>query len=103
MTSQRAARTASCYAGSVLGAAVEGEDHAGSEYEKALERDLSSGFRKVVSRQEQTARVTGSLVVSPTSDANAERNKAARTAVRVVAWAGTAFVASLSGVVECRR
>jgi uncharacterized protein (TIGR02284 family) len=38
-------------AGSVLGAAVTGEDHAVSEYEKALEKDLSSGFREVVSRQ----------------------------------------------------
>lgn len=35
----------------VLGAAVTGEDHAVSEYEKALEQDLSSGFREVVSRQ----------------------------------------------------
>ena len=38
-------------AGSVLGAAVTGEDHAVSEYEKALEQDLSAGFRDVVSRQ----------------------------------------------------
>ena len=38
-------------AGSVLGAAVTGEDHAVSEYEKALEQDLSAGFREVVSRQ----------------------------------------------------
>jgi len=38
-------------AGSVLGAAETGEDHAVSEYEKALQRDLSSGFREVVSRQ----------------------------------------------------
>ena len=38
-------------AGSVLGAAGTGEDHAVSEYEKALEKDLSSGFREVVSRQ----------------------------------------------------
>ena len=38
-------------AGSVLGAAVTGEDHAVSEYEKALEQDLSAGFRAVVSRQ----------------------------------------------------
>ncbi len=38
-------------AGSVLGAAVTGEDHAVSEYEKALEGDLSSGFRAVVDRQ----------------------------------------------------
>ena len=38
-------------AGSVLGAAVTGEDHAVSEYEKALEKDLSAGFRGVVSRQ----------------------------------------------------
>jgi uncharacterized protein (TIGR02284 family) len=35
----------------VLGAAVTGEDHAVSEYEKALEADLSTGFREVVSRQ----------------------------------------------------
>ena len=38
-------------AGSVLGAAVTGEDHAVSEYDKALEADLSSGFREVVGRQ----------------------------------------------------
>ncbi|MFQ6171597.1 ferritin-like domain-containing protein [Oryzobacter sp. R7] len=38
-------------AGSVLGAAVTGENHAVSEYEKALEKDLSAGFREVVSRQ----------------------------------------------------
>lgn len=38
-------------AGSVLGAAVTGEDHAVSEYEKALEQDLSAGFRDVVGRQ----------------------------------------------------
>jgi uncharacterized protein (TIGR02284 family) len=38
-------------AGSVLGAAVTGEDHAVSEYEKALEKDLSGGFREVVERQ----------------------------------------------------
>ena len=35
----------------MLGAAVTGEDHAASEYEKALEQDLSAGFREVVSRQ----------------------------------------------------
>lgn len=35
----------------VLGAAVTGEDHAVSEYEKALEGDLSDGFRAVVTRQ----------------------------------------------------
>jgi uncharacterized protein (TIGR02284 family) len=40
-------------AGSVLGAAVTGEDHAVSEYEKALEKDLSAGFREVVTRQHQ--------------------------------------------------
>ncbi len=38
-------------AGAVLGAAVTGEDHAVSEYEKALELDLSAGFRDVVQRQ----------------------------------------------------
>lgn len=38
-------------AGTVLGAAVTGEDHAVSEYEKALEQDLSAGFRAVVARQ----------------------------------------------------
>jgi uncharacterized protein (TIGR02284 family) len=38
-------------AGSVLGAAVTGEDHAVTEYEKALEQDLSAGFRDVVNRQ----------------------------------------------------
>lgn len=37
--------------GSVLGAAVTGENHAVSEYEKALEKDLSAGFREVVTRQ----------------------------------------------------
>lgn len=34
--------------GGVLGAAVKGEDHAVSEYEKA---DLGAGFREVVARQ----------------------------------------------------
>ena len=38
-------------ASQVLSAAVTGEDHAVSEYETALEQDLSSGFREVVSRQ----------------------------------------------------
>ena len=38
-------------AGSVLGAAVTGEDHAVREYEKALEQDLSAGFREVGPRQ----------------------------------------------------
>ncbi|PRY53426.1 uncharacterized protein (TIGR02284 family) [Knoellia remsis] len=38
-------------ASGVLGAAVTGEDHAIKEYEKALEQDLSAGFRDVVSRQ----------------------------------------------------
>lgn len=38
-------------AGSVLKAALTGEDHAVSEYEKALQQDLSPGFREVVSRQ----------------------------------------------------
>ena len=38
-------------AGGVLGAAVTGEDHTVSEYEKALEQDLSDGFREVVTRQ----------------------------------------------------
>ncbi|MET3961591.1 uncharacterized protein (TIGR02284 family) [Marmoricola sp. OAE513] len=38
-------------AGSVLGAVVTGENHAVSEYEKALESDLSDGFREVVTRQ----------------------------------------------------
>jgi uncharacterized protein (TIGR02284 family) len=37
--------------GAVLSAALTGEDHAVSEYEKALEQDLSPGFREVVSRQ----------------------------------------------------
>lgn len=36
---------------SILGAVVTGEDHAVSEYEKALEQDLSAGFRDVVVRQ----------------------------------------------------
>ena len=35
----------------VLDAAVQGEDHAVSEYEKALKEDLSEGFRTVVQRQ----------------------------------------------------
>lgn len=38
-------------AGSVLGAASTGEDHAVSEYEDALKQDLSDGFRDVVTRQ----------------------------------------------------
>lgn len=38
-------------AGAVLGAAVTGENHAVSEYEHALQQDLSPGFREVVSRQ----------------------------------------------------
>lgn len=38
-------------AGSVLSAAVTGEDHAVSEYESALQQDLSDGFREVVTRQ----------------------------------------------------
>ncbi|GAA4818627.1 PA2169 family four-helix-bundle protein [Nocardioides caeni] len=38
-------------AGSVLGACVTGENHAVSEYEKALGSDLSAGFREVVTRQ----------------------------------------------------
>ncbi len=38
-------------AGAVLGAVVTGEDHAVSEYESALDQDLSAGFREVVSRQ----------------------------------------------------
>jgi uncharacterized protein (TIGR02284 family) len=37
--------------GAVLKAALTGEDHAVSEYEKALEHDLSAGFHEVVSRQ----------------------------------------------------
>jgi uncharacterized protein (TIGR02284 family) len=36
---------------SVLGACVTGENHAVSEYEKALKQDLSAGFREVVTRQ----------------------------------------------------
>ena len=39
-------------AGSVLAAAETGEDHAVSEYEDALEMDLSDGFRQVVLRQQ---------------------------------------------------
>ena len=35
----------------VLDAAVQGEDHTVSEYEKALKGDLSEGFRTVVERQ----------------------------------------------------
>jgi uncharacterized protein (TIGR02284 family) len=45
-------------ASGVLGAAVTGEDHAVSEYEKALEEDdLSDGFRTLV-RQQHAAIVT---------------------------------------------
>ena len=40
-------------AGPVLGAAVTGEDHAVSEYQSALEKDLSDGFRQVVARQHE--------------------------------------------------
>ncbi len=40
-------------AGSILKAALTGEDHAVSEYDKALEQDLSPGFREVVSRQRE--------------------------------------------------
>lgn len=40
----------------VLGAAVTGEDHAISEYDKALEKDLSDGFRSVVERQRSAVR-----------------------------------------------
>ncbi|MEO7754275.1 MAG: PA2169 family four-helix-bundle protein [Terracoccus sp.] len=43
-------------AGGVLGAASTGEDHAVSEYEKALEQDLSAGFRDVVTRQLEAIR-----------------------------------------------
>lgn len=35
----------------VVGAAATGEEHAVTEYEKALEQDLSDGFRDVVQRQ----------------------------------------------------
>lgn len=38
-------------AGSVLAAVETGENHAVSEYEKALQGDLSEGFRDVVTRQ----------------------------------------------------
>ena len=38
-------------AGGVLKAVTTGENHAVSEYEKALQQDLSSGFREVVTRQ----------------------------------------------------
>ena len=37
----------------VLDAAVQGEDHTVSEYEKALKEDLSEGFRAVVQRQHE--------------------------------------------------
>ena len=40
----------------VLKAASTGEDHAVTEYEKALQRDLSAGFREVVSRQHEAVR-----------------------------------------------
>jgi len=38
-------------ASAVLKAASDGEDHAVSEYEKALDQNLSDGFRQVVTRQ----------------------------------------------------
>ena len=38
--------------GGVLKAALTGEDHAVSEYEKALQQDLSAGFHEVVTRQQ---------------------------------------------------
>ena len=38
-------------AGAVLKAVQTGEDHAVSEYEKALQQELSEGFRAVVTRQ----------------------------------------------------
>ncbi|MET0952251.1 MAG: PA2169 family four-helix-bundle protein [Aeromicrobium sp.] len=38
-------------ASGVLKAALTGEDHAVSEYEKGLQQDLSAGFHEVVSRQ----------------------------------------------------
>jgi uncharacterized protein (TIGR02284 family) len=38
-------------AGAVLGAAVTGEEHAVSEYDDALDKDLSDGFRQVVTKQ----------------------------------------------------
>jgi len=41
----------------VLKAALTGEDHAVSEYEKALQQDISPGFREVVSRQLAAVRV----------------------------------------------
>src|SRR5690242_11635582 len=37
----------------VLKAALTGEDHAVSEFEDALEKDLSAGFREVVVRQDR--------------------------------------------------
>ena len=40
-------------AGGVLDAAVSGEEHAESEYRKALDADLSDGFRTVVARQHE--------------------------------------------------
>jgi uncharacterized protein (TIGR02284 family) len=46
----------------VLGAAVTGEEHAVSEYEKALEEDLSAGFRAVVQRQHQAIVATRDAV-----------------------------------------
>ncbi|MEO6512422.1 MAG: PA2169 family four-helix-bundle protein [Nocardioides sp.] len=38
-------------AAAVLGAAVTGEDHAVSEYDDTLDKNLSDGFREVVTRQ----------------------------------------------------
>lgn len=38
----------------VLKAAMTGEDHTVSEYEKALDLDLSAGFREVVARQKDS-------------------------------------------------
>ena len=56
-------------AGAVLGAAGTGEDHAVSEYEKALEEDLSDGFRAVVQQQHQSI-VGARDEIKALSDAN---------------------------------
>ena len=56
-------------AGSVLGAAVTGEDHAVSEYEKALGEDLSDGFRSVLQRQHDSV-VAAREEVSQLQDAH---------------------------------
>ena len=53
----------------VLKAASTGEDHAVTEYEKALQQDLSAGFREVVSRQHMAVRAARDEVAALQVDA----------------------------------